>query len=35
MQSKEYKRQYYLKNKEHILAINKLWTKNNIDKKIS
>jgi hypothetical protein len=33
MYSKEYKKQYYLKNKEHILAINKLWQKNNIEKK--
>jgi hypothetical protein len=35
MQSKEYRRQYYLKNKEHTLAINKLWAKNNIEKKRS
>lgn len=35
MQSKEYKRQYYLKNKEHILSVNKLWTKNNIEKRRS
>ena len=33
MYNKEYKRQYYLKNKEHILAVNKLWKKNNIEKK--
>jgi hypothetical protein len=35
MQSKEYRRQYYLKNKKHIIAVNKLWTKNNIEKKRS
>ena len=35
MQSKEYRRQYYLKNKEHTLAVNKLWVKNNIEKKRS
>jgi hypothetical protein len=35
MQSKEYKRQYYLKNKKHILAINKIWEKNNIEKRRS
>ena len=35
MQSKEYRRQYYLKNKEHTLAVNKLWSKNNIEKKRS
>ncbi len=33
MQSKEYRRQYYLKNKKHTLAVNKLWAKNNIEKK--
>jgi hypothetical protein len=35
MQSKEYRRQYYLKNKKRILAVNKLWAKNNIEKKKS
>jgi hypothetical protein len=35
MQSKEYRRQYYLKNKERTLAVNKLWSKNNIEKKRS
>ena len=35
MQSKEYRRQYYLKNKKHIIAVNKLWAKNNIEKKRS
>lgn len=35
MQSKEYRRQYYLKNKKHILTRNKLWAKNNIEKKRS
>jgi hypothetical protein len=35
MQSKEYRRQYYLKNKERTLAVNKLWYKNNIEKKRS
>jgi hypothetical protein len=35
MQSKEYRRQYYLKNKKRTLAVNKLWAKNNIEKKRS
>jgi hypothetical protein len=35
MQDKEYRRQYYLKNKKHILTRNKLWAKNNIEKKRS
>ena len=35
MQSKEYRRQYYLKNKKRTLDVNKLWAKNNIEKKKS
>jgi hypothetical protein len=30
---KEYRRQHYLKNKKHTLAVNKLWAKNNIERK--
>lgn len=33
MYNKEYRRQHYLINKEHTLAVNKLWAKNNIEKK--
>jgi hypothetical protein len=33
MYNKEYRRQHYLKNKEHTLAINRIWAKNNIEKK--
>jgi len=33
MYNKEYRRQHYLKNKKHTLAVNKLWRKNNIEKK--
>ena len=30
---KEYRRQYYLKNKKRTLAVNKLWSKNNLEKR--
>ena len=32
---KEYRRQHYLKNKKHTLAVNKLWAKNNIERKVN
>ena len=34
-QSKEYRRQYYLKNKERTLKVNKLWAEKNKEKKLA